>query len=163
MEGLSIRITDHSSGVDQTIEISPVRAAVAAAVRSPTQRFVDNGDGTATDTTTWLMWSKENVGGKSNWEKADKACRELALGGHKDWRMPTRWELLTLVDDTRRKPAIDTGFFPNTENDWYWTSTPAAWDPSCAWVVYFDYGYASGYRRGDDAFVRAVRSARASQ
>ncbi|MDE2469354.1 MAG: DUF1566 domain-containing protein, partial [Bradyrhizobium sp.] len=108
MEGLSIRITDHSSGVDQTIEISPVRAAVAAAVRSPTQQFIDNGDGTVTDITTWLMWSKENVGGKSSWEKSDQACRELRLAGHKDWRMPTRWELLTLVDDTRCRPAIDT-------------------------------------------------------
>ena len=163
MEGLSIRITDHSSGVDQTIEISPVRNAVAAAVRSPTQRFIDNGDGTITDITTGLMWSKENVGGKCNWEESDKACRELGLAGHKDWRMPTRWELLTLVDDTRSSPAIDTSFFTNTENDWYWTSTLCAWAPSCAWVVSFGSGSANVNHRSNLAFVRAVRSARASQ
>ena len=163
MEGLSIRITDHSSGVDQTIEISPVRSAIAAAIRSPTQQFIDNGDGTVTDITTWLMWSKENVGGKGNWEKSDKACRELRLAGHKDWRMPARWELLTLVDDTRYKPAIDTGFFPDTENDWYWTGTEFKGDPSCAWVVGFDGGGADYNRRSSDAFVRAVRSARPSQ
>ena len=163
MESLSIRITDHSSGVDQTIEISPVRNAVAAAVRSPTQRFIDNGDGTVTDTTTGLMWSKENVGGKCNWEASDKACRELRLAGHKDWRIPTRGELLTLVDDTRSSPAIDIAAFPDTQSDWYWTSTLCAWAPSCAWIVYFSYGYANDTHRADCAFVRAVRSARASQ
>ena len=163
MEGLSIRITDHSSGVDQTIEISPVRAAVAAAIKSPTQRYVDNGDGTVTDTTTWLMWSKENVGSKGKWESADKACSALRLAGYEDWRMPTRWELLTLSDDTRHSPAIDVSFFPETKSDWYWSSTPCAWDPSCAWIVHFSSGCADCYRRSDSAFVRAVRSARPSQ
>ena len=163
MESLSIRITDHSSGVDHTIEISPVRAAVAAAIKSPTQRYVDNGDGTVTDTTTWLMWSKENVGSKGDWGSADKACSALRLAGYKDWRMPARWELLTLVDDTRHSPAIDVSFFPDTKNDWYWSSTPCAWDPSCAWIVDFNDGYVYGYHRGYSAFVRAVRSARPSQ
>ena len=159
MEGLSIRITDHSSGVDQTIEISPVRAAVAAAIKSPIQRYVDNGDGTVTDTTTWLMWSKENVGSKGDWESADKACSALRLAGYKDWRMPARWELLTLVDDTRHSPAIDTDVFPNTESSWYWSGTPCAWDPSCAWIVNFSLGGAYDLRRNSYAFVRAVRSA----
>ena len=159
MEGLSIRITDHSSGVDQTIEISPVRAAVAAAIKSPTQRYVDNWDGTVTDTTTWLMWSKGNVGSKGDWESADKACSALRLAGYKDWRMPARWELLTLVDDTRHSSAIDVSFFPGTESDWYWSSTATSWDPSCAWFVDFSHGYAYNGRRHNLAVVRAVRSA----
>ncbi len=163
MEGLSIRITDHSSGVDQTIEISPVRSAIAAAIRSPTQQFIDNGDGTVTDITTWLMWSKENVGGKSNWEKSDKACRELRLAGHKDWRLPTVEELFALADRSRHSPAINTDAFPDTKSNWYWSGTPTAWDPSCAWVVDFGGGRADDGHRSDVAFVRAVRSARASQ
>lgn len=162
MEVLSIRITDHSSGVDQTIEIiSPatVRAAVASAVRSPTQRFVDNGDGTVTDTTTGLMWSKEDIGDRQSWEPADKACRALTLAGFSDWRLPTRAELLTLVDDTRHEPVIDVSAFPACKSSWYWTGTLTAWDPSCAWFVYFSGGSTSYYRRGSGAFVRAVRSA----
>ncbi len=160
MEGLCIRITDHSSGVDQTIEISPIRSAVASAVRSPAQRSVDNGDGTITDTTTWLMWSKEDVGDRQSWEPADKACRALTLAGFSDWRLPTRAELLTLVDDTRHEPAIDISAFPSCKSSWYWTGTPTAWDPSCAWIVNFHSGDANLNHRNDLAFVRAVRSAR---
>ncbi len=123
-------------------------------------RYTDNGDGTVTDTTSGLMWSKEDVGDRQSWEPADKACRALTLAGFSDWRLPTRAELLTLLDDTRHEPAIDVSAFPTCKSNWYWTGTPAAWDPSCAWIVLFDFGYASSLRRSYGAFVRAVRSAR---
>jgi hypothetical protein len=36
-----------------------------------------------------------------------------SYGGFTDWRLPTRVELLTLVDDTKWNPAIDTEKFPD--------------------------------------------------
>lgn len=178
---LSIRITDHNTGFDQTIELgtvgetylgtltagestfSPPAAANAGAAPSP--RFVDNGDGTVTDTTTGLMWSKATLSDKEvSQHKAVEICADLALAGHDDWRLPSRVELLSLVDDTRHKPAIDTSAFPDTKSDWYWTGTEAAWASSCAWVVLFDYGGANDYDRGSSGgFVRAVRSVSAGQ
>ncbi len=47
-----------------------------------------------------------------------------SLCGKNNWRVPTRAELITLVDAGRLSPAIDTTWFPNTANAVYWTSTP---------------------------------------
>jgi hypothetical protein len=76
----------------------------------------------------------------------------------KGWRLPTVDELFALVDRTKYAPAIDKQFFPKCQNDWYWTSTPAAYSPSdYAWLVGFDGGYARWFSRDGRAFVRAVR------
>ena len=136
----------------------------AAAPAAAAARFTDNGDETVTDTRTGLTWSKETLAaGKINHADAVKACKALRLAGHKDWRLPTVEELFALADHSRNSPAIDTDAFPDTKSDWYWTSTLAAWDPSCAWIVYFGYGNAYSLHRSYYAFVRAVRSARPSQ
>lgn len=129
-----------------------------AAANGP--RFIDNGDGTVIDTTTRLQWSKATLTPKCvSQHAAVKLCDELSLAGHSDWRLPTRAELLTLVDDTRYNPAIDTEAFPDTSSDWYWTSTVAAWSSSRAWLVLFNDGDASlSLRDGYGGLVRAVRS-----
>lgn len=138
------------------------KAATAPAAAAA--HFTDNGDGTVTDTRTGLTWSKETLAaGEINHAVAVKACKALRLAGHTDWRLPTVEELFSLADHSRNSPAIDTDAFPDTKSDWYWTSTRAAWAPSCAWVVLFDLGGASYFPRNGGAFVRAVRSARASQ
>ncbi len=135
----------------------------AAAPAAAASHFTDRGRGTVTDTRTGLTWSKETLAAGHIHADAVKACKALRLAGFSDWRLPTRAELLTLVDDTRHEPAIDVAAFPDTKSDWYWTSTLTAWDPSCAWVVSFFLGSADYLHRDDLAFVRAVRSARASQ
>ena len=139
-------------------------AALAAAIADT--RFIDNGDDTVTDTRTGLMWSKAPIGNLEDGETfadAEKLCGELALGGHSDWRLPNVHELFGLVDHSRHGPAIDVHAFPDTPSDWFWTSTPSAWAPSCAWCVDFNDGYVSGNLRSLDAFVRAVRSVPAGQ
>ena len=172
MKTISIRITDHRTGEDRSITVSQPGATlelhadqvVSTIEQAATGRYIDNGDGTVTDTTTGLMWSRDNFGdGELNHEAAGKACAALRLAGHADWRLPTRAELLTLVDDTRHDPCIDTAAFPSCRSSWYWTATPAAWSASAAWLVYFSYGGAYGSRRSSSAFVRAVRAAPAGQ
>ena len=139
-----------------------ISAQQAPAISS---RFVDNGDGTVTDNTLRLMWSKETNSSRNvNHEKATQICAELALAGHTDWRLPTREELLSIVDLTKHDPAVDKERFPDTQSAPYWTSTLCAWASSYAWIVNFYYGYASYYHRGDGyALVRAVRSLPAGQ
>ena len=122
------------------------------------QRFVTSDDGTTvTDNKTGLTWSRDKLGGKGNYESAEKAVAACRLGGFDDWRIPTRVELESILDLERHSPAIDPAFTCDT-NYWYWTSTPyAASSSDGVWIVNFDDGYVYGFHRDSNAFVRAVR------
>jgi len=110
------------------------------------------------DNDTKLIWSLAAAKAKS-WQHADEIAKSTTIAGLLG-RLPTRKELLTLVDDTRYNPAIDTAFFTECPtDDWYWTSTPAAPSPGdCAWIVHFGSGCASWNNRDSSGFVRAVRA-----
>jgi hypothetical protein len=123
------------------------------------KRFIVNADSTVTDTLTGLIWTQATVAKEVNHEAAEKAVAELGEG----WRLPTVEELFALADRTRQEPAIDTDAFPDTESDWYWTSTPTAWSSAAVWVVGFDLGNSYGAHRDYDACVRAVRSVPSGQ
>ena len=126
--------------------------------KATSSRFVDNNDGAITDTTLGLMWTKVTIAKDKTHGQATDAAAQCTAGGHTDWRLPTVEELFLLADRKRISPAIDTDVFPDTYNDWYWTSTDSKWDASCAWIVDFDGGNADDYRRAYSACVRAVRS-----
>ena len=92
-------------------------------------------------------------------EQCEAACKALTLAGFSDWDLPTIDELQLLVDRSRYSPAIDTDFFVDIENDWYWSKTAAAWSSASAWLVGFDLGYVYNYPRGGYGFALAVRRA----
>ena len=105
--------------------------------------------------TSELEWSETLLDGESvTYEKAEKAVKKLGEG----WRLPTRFELESILDLSRHEPAIDTKKFPDTKSAYYWTSTPCAWNDTAVWVVYFYDGLLHDYRRSYGACVRAVRS-----
>ncbi|MFL4599916.1 DUF1566 domain-containing protein, partial [Stenotrophomonas maltophilia] len=68
-------------------------------------------------------------------------------------------ELQLLIDRSRYSPAINTDFFKDIQNDWYWSKTPAAWSSASAWYVYFSSGAVYNNRRHDLGFALAVRRA----
>ncbi len=78
--------------------------------------------------------------------------------GAKDWRLPTVWELESMVSYDRTAPAIDADYFPNTNSHWYWSSSPAAADGSSAWLVFFydgkDINYVKDYGGSNVRLVR---------
>ncbi len=131
---------------------------------SPPPRFIDNGDGTVTDTKLGLMWTQATLSDANvSQHEADRICAACRIGGHEDWRLPDVEELFLLADRTRRRPAIDTAFFPQTHNDWYWTRTLLAAAPSAAWIVNFYFGLSLNYSRDiSTAFVRACRESNVS-
>lgn len=45
-----------------------------------------------------LQWATAGNGADVRWRDADAFCRDLELGGHGDWRLPTLAELETLHD-----------------------------------------------------------------
>jgi hypothetical protein len=88
-----------------------------------------------------------------------QAVNNSNLCGFNDWRLPTRDELLTLVDTkaTYPRPTIDIDAFPNAINSYYWTSTVNNFDPSMAWFVYFGSGYDYYEYKSFASHVRLVR------
>lgn len=88
------------------------------------------------------------------------ALNSAGFGGFKDWRMPTAKELATLiVNDGQVHPTIDTGFFPNTADHCYWSSTTYAPDPAEARGMGFEDGDDSRAPKSQLRCVRAVRGA----
>jgi hypothetical protein len=139
--------------------------ALAQAIAAHPSRFADNGDGTVTDYLLRVMWTQQTLSDANvTQQKAEEICAACRVAGHEDWRLPDVEELFLLADRTRREPAIDTAFFPDTHSDWYWTRTLFAAAPSAAWFVYFNGGLSGYYDRdGLNAYVRAVRSLPAGQ
>jgi len=118
--------------------------------------FVDNGDGTVTDTSTGLMWQQATAG-QMNWEEAIAYCESLSLAGHSDWRLPDCNELQSVVDYSTNDPAINTDYFPDTLSLYYWSSTTWVGGSAYAWRVYFGCGSVGGSDKTFSYYVRAVR------
>jgi hypothetical protein len=126
-------------------------------------RFVDNGDGTVTDTCTWLMWQKDTADvGMVGACEALAYCENLSFAGHDDWRLPNVRELQSIVDYGRSEPAIDPIFaaFPHM----YWSSTRHVVYPEVTWFVTFRSGYVTviDFEQNSNSvfgYVRAVRHA----
>lgn len=79
------------------------------------------------------------------------------LCGFNDWRVPTLPELATLVNFGRASPAIDTAYFPNTKDGFYWSLSPDAQSVKMAWAVNFQFGYSGAMPRDNGRYVRLVR------
>lgn len=125
------------------------------------RRYDTTIDGVVVDGVTGLMWQRLLPNKFFSFDGASRRCNEMTLGGHDDWRLPSRIELVSLIDTTRTQPSIDVEAFPRTPSDWFWTSSPANGDPSAAWYVYFYFGYPKTDDRGSKFSVRCVRSDRA--
>jgi hypothetical protein len=126
------------------------------------QRFTQTHGGVLTviDATTGLEWTAKPLSGEFNHQGAIDACAALDFAGHKDWRLPTRQELCSIVDLSRIEPAIDITAFPDfPKRGWFWTSDLYAGSSGSAWVVSFYYGSVDGNRRSLSGFALAVRRA----
>jgi hypothetical protein len=153
--------------------------------------FTDNGDGTITDLATGLMWEKKDnndgIHDKDNtytWSSGSGSLDGTAVtsflaslnagsgfAGHKDWRLPTRFELETLVDVGKSAPSTVPQFATAcpttctvttcscTRSGSYWTSTNFVTDPVGAWAIRFDNGDTTAIDKTTALFVRAVRAA----
>jgi hypothetical protein len=127
-------------------------------------RFIQNNNGTFTDTVTGLTWLKQASCIQGDWATAVAVVRTLASGqcGLTDgsaagsWRMPNRKEMQSLADRNQNNEAdyLDYTFLNSDQslfqaaifsnlvaNQYYWTSTTDAAATNEAWTVFScDYG-----------------------
>lgn len=74
--------------------------------------YVNNNDGTITDTDTGLMWTQVPAAA-TGWDSALSYAENLSLGGYSDWRLPNIKELQTLTDYTLTTATSTTGIKPS--------------------------------------------------
>jgi hypothetical protein len=127
--------------------------------------YTDNKDGTITDDVTGLLWEQTdftyNAGCPTGYCSNAAAAAHCATVGS-GWRLPTRLELVTLVDFTIAPPALtmSTLFSAGTNNGApYWTSTPAGGTTnSLFYGVHFTNAETYYYDANSAGAVRCVHS-----
>jgi len=121
-------------------------------------RFTISADGLeVSDSASGLIWQRCAEGMRWNgttcagkptrltFAGAKKAASEAASAGAKAWRVPTKEELLSLVDvKARRKPRIDGEAFPRTPSLSFWAVRAGSNDNLNAWLVNFANGKVLG-------------------
>jgi hypothetical protein len=124
--------------------------------------FVDNGDGTITDTATGLMWSRSDSGEGMDWEDAlawVQQKNEDNYLGYNDWRLPNAKELQSILDYARSPqethsaaivPAFEISSIIDERGEkdypFFWTGTTHVNQAGeGATAVYFAFGEAPGY------------------
>ena len=134
------------------------------------KRFIDNGNGTVTDTEGNLMWKQtdafQDEENFMNWFEAKNYIVQLNIKkklGYTDWRMPTLQEAESLYDANqfirdidRFEIFIDPCFKPGGGFT-TWTSEELPFDT--AHVFYYRYGHPNlSHKEGmSKDTVRAVR------
>ena len=140
--------------------------------------YTNNSVGIVTDNNTSLMWQQQDDGIAYNWYQATgtvdstynpsdgtykNVCASLTLGSHLDWRLPSRKELIGIVDYSIPDPGPPINpIFTNTQQNGYWSSTTYAAGTGSAWTMTFTNGYGGALGKAGSAYVRCVRGGQQS-
>lgn len=126
-----------------------------------------NNDECVKDNVTGLLWEQKTTANKDNtytWDDTAQHINALNAAnycGYSDWRLPTREELMSIIDYGRYNPAINS-IFTNISSDGYWSTSSSVryqgYPQGYAWYVSFNddsFTYTSG--KSSHLGVRAVR------
>jgi hypothetical protein len=211
-------VTEHIPATGQT---SSYGAGDDGAVRAgATQTFVDNGNGTITDSNTGLMWEAKlpyttgnspctdetgtcanphttaneytwSAAGDNNYDgtvvtiflnQLNNRCNNdtaiactvssdcsvpggaCGFAGHRDWRLPNKNELLSIIDNSTAYPAVASAFYygdASNNNSYsvgrYWSATTFAYGGGLAWAVDTFFGATNSSAETQALYARAVR------
>ena len=146
--------------------------ALVASASQAQGRYTISSDGQeVTDTTTKLAWRRcaeglrwdgKECSGKLKtfkYPEAKDAAAAAAKSDAKAWRIPTKDELVALVDKTaKKKPRIDVKAFPQTPAKPFWSMRPGSDDDLSAWLVNFANGKVTGNAGQRRFHLRLVRT-----
>ncbi len=112
----------------------------------PEPRFQVREPDHVVDLLTNLIWTRKVnfFDFPLTWPQALERIHELnqlEFAGYKDWRLPNRRELRSIISHGSRKPALPAGHpFEDVFLAWYWTSTTSAIKPAYAWYIHLEGG-----------------------
>ncbi|MDP2110638.1 MAG: DUF1566 domain-containing protein [Thiobacillus sp.] len=144
-------------GCEIPCERSGQDASFGVGASWPELRF-EVRDDAVTDRLTGLIWCRSaNLAEfPLTWQEAldfVAAMNREQRFGRRDWRMPNRRELRSLLSLQTKLPALPVGHpFIDVFNGWYWTATTAAISPAHAWYVALD-GARMFYGGKDQSFM----------
>ena len=170
---LSVALPTAAAGSVGTSE--PHLQSACPGTNMQTQRFVDNGDGTVTDSVSKLMWMRCALGqnwqadtctgaaGVVNWSQAQRQAQRLNLQAqafYNDWRVPTLRELASITDRSCATPRTNASVFPHTPAAGFWTATARPGEPAGQRVFVLSFGLAGAAPalKDDQHHLRLVRT-----
>jgi hypothetical protein len=163
-----------SSSASDNITKSPPTVII-----SRTGQDQSTGNSYTTNNLEWQIATAAKNDGLSNgltwyynaklyWDDAVSYCNNLELAGQTDWRLPTKFELISLIEDQNPGPKIDSRLYATTpsstvppSNPWseYWSSTTQ--NSNNVYVYYVDFGIGQEWYLQKTGvlplFVRCVR------
>jgi hypothetical protein len=137
----------------------PMPNPVTGSGAGNTQIFETRERGVVIDSTTALSWQQSVRAQPRSRDEAEAYCAELELAGG-GFRLPSRIELLSLIDFTQSTTYLDPKAFPDAPHVKYWTSSRYAKSQNEGWVINFGFSttFASIAEADAKHLVRCVRS-----
>ncbi|WP_428563779.1 MAG: BACON domain-containing protein [Solidesulfovibrio sp. DCME] len=123
------------------------------------QKSYQTDSGMVSDLVTGLMWQQSDDGVKRDWLEACVYCKNLTLGNYADWRLPSRKELLTIIDEGRIGPSTNPVFGHTSAGMFYWSSTSYGQNKTFSWYVGNNYGNAYFASKTNKNYSLCVRGA----
>jgi hypothetical protein len=147
---------------------APIGGDSGATLPNPMRYDASVGDDGATpgggpyvhDLVTGLVWQRTADTSTPDYGSAAVYCNDLPPLGSAPWRVPTRIELVSLLD-LLQAPAIDPAAFPGARGGPYWTSSVVRVDAGADaaavyWVLNFDDGTIDWATKNASNGVRCV-------
>lgn len=106
------------------------------------------------DSRTRLYWAKSDSGSGVTVKQARHYCRQLSLGGFRDWRLPSMEELATLFGGAPNERGLRL-VAPLKITGWAWSATPGE-EPGEYWAFDFSDGARASVAAGDAGLNRAL-------
>lgn len=155
------------------ILLTIVGGTAPSALRSaegPVNRFLvlrESQGEAVLDHDTQLIWERTPSPGETRWGNAELLCAMKSVGGQRGWRLPTFFELMTLVDPAGHGgvhgPLLPVGNpFTGIGEQAYWSSNTQTTEPTKAYVIDFIVGDIAAAHKHSAHRIWCVRGGSAS-
>jgi Protein of unknown function (DUF1566) len=119
------------------------------------------------DRETQLIWERAPNSIETRWGNAALLCAMRSIGGQRGWRLPTFFELMTLVDPaglgtTNRSLLPEGNPFTGIGKQPYWSSNTQTAEPTNAYVIDFVVGDVATQHKHSAHRIWCVRSSSTS-
>jgi len=103
------------------------------------------------------MWQDDqDPNGEGTFDDAQNYCDTLILGGYLDWRLPTIYDLVSIIHQENSPIHIDSKFI-NTQLASYWSSGTVSNDINKAWFVDFYEGMTGNMDKMEILKIKCIR------